>query len=259
MIVQEREDGGIILINQSDHAKLSGLFAAHWGNGDFDTPHPWQSTVRAAMFHDAGWYAYETAPRLSPQGKPMAFTQVPFDEEMLAGYQWATDWMVAIDPYAGALMRKHRNGIYLGRYNTIAHPVIRQLDTTGALKTFLECNEVARKREESALDRAEFAVNYQLLQIWDFLSLYFCMQLPREDYIEPVPRGYGKGDVRMDFKPLDAGEVMLAPWPFNIDRLPVGIVHRQLPTAIFAGEKEFRRAFFEAPLQVMQFDLVRDG
>jgi hypothetical protein len=259
MIVQERDDGGLILIDQSDHAQLSGLFAAHWGNGEFDAPRPWQSAVRAAAFHDAGWYAYETAPRLLPSGKPMGFTQVPLDETTLAAYQWATDWMVAIDPYAGALMRKHRNGIYLGRYGAMTHPVIRQLEATAALTSFLERNEIALTREESTLDSAEFAVNYQLLQVWDFLSLYFCIRPPRADYIEPVPRGYGKGNVRMDLTPRDRGEVTLAPWPFNADRLPVGIIHRQLSTATFAGEDEFRRAYFAAPLEVMRFALVRDG
>ncbi|MGZ5024755.1 MAG: DUF3891 family protein, partial [Chthoniobacterales bacterium] len=256
---QENDNGSVILINQSDHAKLSGLFAAHWGNSDFDVPHPWQSTVRAAMFHDAGWYAYETTPRLLPDGKPMGFTQVPIDDKALAAYQWATDWMAAIDPYAGALTRKHRNGIYLGRYDAIAHPVIRQRDSTGPLKTFLERNEIVRKREESALDSEEFAVNYQLLQVWDFLSLYFCMRPPREDYIEPVPRGYDDIGVRMDLKPLEARQVLVTPWPFNVDRLPVGVVHRLLPTGLFADEAEFRRAFFQAPLSVMQFELVRGG
>src|SRR4051812_19601364 len=101
MIVQECADGSVILINQSDHAKLSGLFAAHWGNSAFAAPRPYHSVVRAAMFHDAGWYAYETAPRLLSTGKPMGFTQVPLDDATLADYQWATDWMKAIDPYAG--------------------------------------------------------------------------------------------------------------------------------------------------------------
>jgi len=58
MIVQERSDGSVILIDQSDHAKLSGLFAAHWGNADFEAPHPWQSAVRAAMFHDTAARVY---------------------------------------------------------------------------------------------------------------------------------------------------------------------------------------------------------
>jgi hypothetical protein len=257
MIVQERDDGSVILIDQSDHAKLSGLFAAQWGNDAFEAPHPWQSAVRAAMFHDAGWYAYETAPRLLPNGRPMGFTQVPLNDETLAAYQWATDWMVAIDPYAGALMRKHRNGIYLGRYDAMVHPVIRQLDQTSALKAFVERNEAARKREEAALDGAEFAVNYQLLQVWDFLSLYFCMRPPRADYIEPVPYGYGKGGVRMDLQPRDGGKVMVTPWPFKVDRLPIGIVHRHLPSASFASEDEFRRAFFEAPLGILPFELVQ--
>ncbi|HVG50538.1 MAG TPA: DUF3891 family protein, partial [Xanthobacteraceae bacterium] len=64
MIVQERADGSVILINQTDHAKISGLFAAHWGNSQFARPKPYESTVRAAMFHDVGWYKYETGPRL---------------------------------------------------------------------------------------------------------------------------------------------------------------------------------------------------
>jgi hypothetical protein len=43
------------MITQNDHAQLSGLFAAHWGNDMFEKPRPYASLVRAAMFHDRGW------------------------------------------------------------------------------------------------------------------------------------------------------------------------------------------------------------
>ena len=261
MIVQHRDDGSVILINQSDHARLSGLFAAHWGNATFAAPRPLESVVRAAMFHDAGWYGYETAPLLLPDGKPAGFTQVPLDDATLAAYQWATDWMVAIDPYAGALMRKHRNGLWLNRYDAIAHPAMfGNRPMSDALKAFVERNETVRQREESALESAEFNVNYQLLQVWDFLSLYVCTRPPREDYIEPVPTGYGGGaGVRLDFKPIGSGKIALAPWPFDVDALPVNVIHRHLSASTFADEQDFRRAYFAAPFEIMPFEFVRGG
>jgi hypothetical protein len=59
MIVRYETDGSIVMITQNDHAQLSGLFAAHWGNEEFEKPRPYGSLVRAAMFHDRGWIRYE--------------------------------------------------------------------------------------------------------------------------------------------------------------------------------------------------------
>ncbi len=56
MIVQQQPDDSLIFITQSDHAKLSGIFAAHWGSDRFERPHPYESTVGAAVFHGCGWY-----------------------------------------------------------------------------------------------------------------------------------------------------------------------------------------------------------
>jgi len=36
MIVRYESDGSIVMITQNDHAQLSGLFAAHWGNETFE-------------------------------------------------------------------------------------------------------------------------------------------------------------------------------------------------------------------------------
>ncbi len=77
MIVRERADGALILICQTDHAKLSGQYAAHWGNKDFARPQPYEAVVRAATFHDSGWYDYEASPTVAPDtGKPLNFMQV---------------------------------------------------------------------------------------------------------------------------------------------------------------------------------------
>jgi hypothetical protein len=49
MIIQNQPDGSLIMIGQSDHSRLSGVFAAHWGNDSFKRPEPFESVVRAAM------------------------------------------------------------------------------------------------------------------------------------------------------------------------------------------------------------------
>ena len=81
MIVRYESDGSIVMITQNDHAQLSGLFAAHWGNERFEKPRPYASMVRAAMYHDRGWIRYETSPQLNPEtGKTPNYREVPNDQ-----------------------------------------------------------------------------------------------------------------------------------------------------------------------------------
>ena len=92
-------------LHRHDHSKrsaqVSGLFATHWGNQNFQKPRPYKSLVRAAMFHDRGWIRYETGPQLDPQtGKTPNYRQVPNDQAQLDAFEWAGDWLSAIDPYA---------------------------------------------------------------------------------------------------------------------------------------------------------------
>jgi hypothetical protein len=77
MIVRKEPDGSLILIAQTNHAELSGFFAANWGNEMFARPRPHQSVVLAAIYHDAGWYKYE--------GPPGLRCRDPIDAELRAG------------------------------------------------------------------------------------------------------------------------------------------------------------------------------
>ena len=123
MIVRYETDDTIVMITQNDHAQLSGLFAAHWGNETFEKPHPHGSLVRAAMFHDRGWIRYETCPQLNPEtGKTPNYREVPNDAAQLAAFEWAPDWLAANDAYAGLMIAKHRTGLWQGRYGVITHP-----------------------------------------------------------------------------------------------------------------------------------------
>ena len=85
MIVRPQDDGSVILINQTDHAKLSGYLAAHWGNATFAPLSPREPAIRAAYLHDCGWVDYESAPAFNAEAKTTPnFTQVPLDSVQLA-------------------------------------------------------------------------------------------------------------------------------------------------------------------------------
>ena len=97
MIVRYESDGTIVMITQNDHAQLSGLFAAHWGNEQFEKPRPYGSLVRAAMFHDRGWIRYETSPQLNLEtGKTPNYREVPNDRPQLEAFEWAGEWLSAM-------------------------------------------------------------------------------------------------------------------------------------------------------------------
>jgi hypothetical protein len=260
MIVREEPDGSLVLINQTDHAKISGLFAAHWGNGEFARPHPYEPVVRAAIFHDAGWYRYETGPRYDvATGKTPSFIQVPLDAPQIAAFQWSIDWLTEIDPYAGLLINKHRTGLWRGRYGAITHPgMFNARNLNPLVETFIAENEARQKEQERAVDGNEFWINYQLLQLWDLLSLYVCVKPPYDEYIEPVPTGYrDAAGVRVTLKPLTGGKVVIDPYPFDLPSLAIDVPHRRLLTTKFPDEAAFRAAYYQALPQTMRFELVR--
>jgi len=205
MIVRYESDGSIIMITQNDHAQLSGLFAAHWGNDTFEKPRPYASLVRAAMFHDRGWIRYETGPQLNPEtGKTPNYREVPNDRMQLEAFEWAGDWLSAIDPYAGVMITKHRSGLWQGRYGVITHPPAIQRGTLPPdIQTFIAKSEAKQKVAADKLDAKEIAINYNLLQVWDMMSLYICStEVLKPDRIEPVPVAYsGAAGVGMTLTP----------------------------------------------------------
>jgi hypothetical protein len=260
MIVR-KEDGGTILIAQTDHSRLVGQMAAHWGNDKFAAPRPFESVARAAAFHDFGWLRYETDPYFDPAtGETPEFRRAPSNARQLEGYEWCTDWLLAGDPYASLIVNMHRTGLWRSRYGAIEHPgyiVARGLSPM--IEDFIAKNEARQERERAAFDAAEVWTNYRLLQVWDLLGLYFTCQEPYEDHIVPAPTRYGadKGDgARMALNPVSPGKVAFDPYPFDTRPLRIQFPRRRLPPGPFADAAAFRRAYFQARLELVEFELT---
>jgi Protein of unknown function (DUF3891) len=259
MIVRKEANGQLLLIGQTDHSRLVGQLAAHWGNDRFATPQPYDSVARAAAFHDYGWLRYETQPIINDVGETPEFRALPGSVKQLDAYQWCIDWMNSIDPYAGLMVGLHRTGLWRARYGTISHPENSIRKLAADTEAFIEKNEARQREEEKAFDPVELRTNYHLLQVWDLLGLYFCCQEPYDDYIEPVPLAYdGKKEnaVRLSMHALGPRKVAFEPFPFARRSTEVQLACRRLPSTTYPDLDAFRRAYFQARVEVMNFELV---
>jgi hypothetical protein len=258
MIVRKQANGTLVLAGQTDHSRLAGQLAAHWGNARFATPDPYNSMVRAATFHDYGWLRYETGPLINPDsGEPFSFLQVPLGSSQLASYQWGLDWMTSIDPYAGLIINMHRTGLWQRRYETIGHPDgYAPSEMSAEVREFVERNEAWQKQARTAWDQRQLQVNYRLMQIWDLLALLLSCDDPYEEYVEPVPISYTEeGGIRMMIKPEGPSRIAFEPYPFDVRPLSVQLVTRRLPKNCYDSVEDFQRAYFGAPIELSNFEL----
>jgi hypothetical protein len=262
VIVREAPDGSTLLIGQTDHSRLVGQFGAHWGNAQFARPEPYESVARAAAFHDFGWLRYETAPAYTEaSGDTPGFRNIPTDESKLEEYQWCIDWFLQKDPYAGHIVGMHRTGLWRGRYKAMVHPPHAVRQQPAAVDAFIATHEARREHEliDNKWDAQQMRINYRLLQVWDLLGLYFACDEPYAEYFEPVPVDYGSAEgegVRMTLTPLGPRTIKFDPFPFNTPACHVQLAYRRMAANNFSTEAEFRRAYFQAQLGVMDFELV---
>jgi hypothetical protein len=260
MIVRKQADGSLVLIAQTNHAELSGMFAANWGNDVFAPPRPYQSVVRGTIYHDAGWYRYEAQPTYDVATKSTpGFFQVPADPIQLEAYQWAIDWVTDIDPYAGLLVSRHRTGLWSDRYHTMRNPPMRQRGPLGdQVIAFVRREEALQEEAFKSLDRREFDINYHNLQVWDFLSLYLCMnETPGPQTFDPVPTTYQQRDgTQMSVKALDAERISIEPYPFAVRPLRVCYAYKHLATHDFPSQAAFLDAYYAAVTKTRYFEFV---
>ncbi len=259
MIVRKQSNDELMLIGQTDHSRLVGQLAAHWGNDRYATPQPYTSMARAATFHDYGWLRYETSPLLHPEtGEPYQFLQVPLRTAQLRAYQWSLDWLADIDRYSGLIINMHRTGLWKNRYGTITHPGGYNLrELTPEVHLFIERNEAWQKQERVSWEAEALWINYRLMQVWDLLGLYFCCHEPHEDYIEPVPVSYsGNQETRLTMTPLGPYHVKVDPYPFNVRPCNVQLSFKRLREASFDDTEQFHRAYFQAESDLLRFELL---
>jgi hypothetical protein len=101
-------------------------------------------------------------------------------------------------------------------------------------------------------------MNYNLLQVWDLLSLYICSNERLQNHvIEPVPTSYenANGGVAMELTPA-AGSIRVDPYPFDRMWLPANVVYRQLSRDEVRDRDSLQAAYFRAQPHVASYTFV---
>ena len=195
MIVRDLGDAWQVVL-QTDHADLSAAFARAWR-----TPLS-PSLVVAAERHDDGWAVWEQAPRCDADGKPITFLDVDIRSH-LAFYRAGIAAITEQDADAGLLVSMHGAGIYRQRYGL--DPDLG-LARAGEAKDDVDAF-VAEQEAKFGGDPGERRDHYELLQLFDRLSLYFCMR--------DVQRGEAAEVQGYRLEPVAPWHIRLTPFPFG--------------------------------------------
>jgi uncharacterized protein DUF3891 len=195
------------VVMQPDHADLSAAFARAWA-----TPLK-PSLVIATERHDDGWAVWEQSPRVDDDGKPVGFLDVDVRAH-LAFYRAGIAAITEEDPDAGLLVSMHGAGIYKQRYGLDrALGLARAAEVQDEVEAF-----VTEQEAKFGGDPKGHWADYELLQLFDRLSLYFCMR----DGEEAELQGYR-------IEPVAPWHVRLAPYPFGDGAGGFSLLRRVIP------------------------------
>jgi hypothetical protein len=245
MLVRDRGDSWQLVL-QPDHADLSGQLAETWGGGGFAPPARRESMVLAATRHDDGWGVWDRRPGWDPEReRPRTFLDVPVPVH-LAFYRACIAAVTQEDPYAGMMISMHGAGIYNGRYGTQPSLGLTEQDKHAELVDGFVREQEERYRALSAelgVTEDERWTNYKLLQMYDRLSLYFCLKDAEggeADEVGPAPAAGGE-DVTLRLEPAGPWRVHVSPFPFAKSPARFTLVRRVLPKRTYATNGELRR------------------
>jgi Protein of unknown function (DUF3891) len=223
------------IVLQTDHADLSGEIARAWAERTQRS----DSLITAAERHDDGWAVWEQAPACDVRdGKPLNF----LDVGVLAHLAFYRAGIAAIgdqDPYAGLLASMHGAGIYRGRYGR--QPELRLTFADGAreqVDAFVAEQESSfdSRSEAIGVSDAERWRDYELLQVYDRMSLIFCMN----DTLAPPETEFSG----FRFVPDGSDSVRMTPFPFEGLEQRFSLVRRLLRKREWPDGDAFRSEFF---------------
>jgi hypothetical protein len=260
----------MILVTQTEHARLAAELAAEVGNKQFATPMPRQPMLSAAAMHDCGWPAHDDVPTIDAQGRPAHALEMPL-ATMLPIWSASTDVTAARDPYAGLLVSLHGMHLSLRAHvDPAATPLVFALNKFQHRQ--IEVQEELRKKLDMHIDRplryglAEpnsspdedlLRFNFMVLEMADQLSLNLCFGQIKLPQIDNVPMRPGGAFVQLRFGFAPTGEYSVSPWPFARDEFEVSFAFRAIPARTYADNADLQRTLASAKENKQSLQLRR--
>lgn len=276
VIARELSDNRVLLVTQESHADLAAQFASHWGNTRFARLEPYDTMVFAAIYHDSHFREVEAdLPINLEKGWPHGHRTTPFSLNRIDALQQNIDWIESRDPYAGLIVSMHHTGLAQNRYG-----VVNSWQTTVGTSTPKrpmrpEVQTMVRKLEErqrvliKELNKqdseagAKIQFNYHLFQVFDLLSLYFCVdghgdEGMKEETIGPIPLAFGSEEkTNLHIAPVGTDSVRIDPYPFDSNSLKVSLFGRVMGAVEGKSEEKCRAEFYMAERECFTWTIVK--
>jgi hypothetical protein len=274
MMVLPYDDSRLLCVLQTDHSRVAGLLAAHWGNAEFAEPTPYTSVVLAAQEHDNGWWDWEIKPTLNERGEPIDYitgggvdrlTHTAFDRHGIAR-------VAAQDPYAAVLVSMHLVGLNNQGWGLVPHMPDRQ--NLPGVPEFMSEQEALRARLLDDLRRSpEYAehcteariwTNYRLLEVADQLAQFICNRYPFNSTarrngppstLQHVPLAPGNDDTTLTLDVQDETRAIVRPYPFDVDPLVISFPARLVPWRSYTSQEDFLRHYYKAERLTVSYTL----
>ncbi|WP_338448154.1 DUF3891 family protein [Niallia oryzisoli] len=255
MIVRERENE-FILIEQDNHAIVSGEIMKKWMGSLFHGKKYRQSVDYATRYHDYGWRLFDQQPFWNDHKQaPYTFANYPLSPKTVI-YTFGIDEVEKHDPYAALLCSRHYSRFLLH-------------DSSTAAAAFIEQERIRQQRIIESLEDFDtdlFDFHYGMLRLGDDFSLYLCLNEPgvskeNEHYFFQngiaLPKEPGKEVTeKMTLNWSDQHTVSIRPFPFE-DKVSVKIIQKVI------SKKEimrngFIKSYEETPYEEVEVDIVPD-
>jgi len=225
-----------LLISQVEHARISGLLAAHCLPRDFTAPLS-AELLEAVIHHDDGWAAWEAKPPLDAEHhRPPSFRELPL-ELSLPIWTASIEAAAASGPLAARIVSEHFLALLKASDKPPAPSASawQQSIAAKSVEWLASWQAINPKSHTPAL--AEQALRW--LQLLDVMSLWLCSVCPGagEQVPEP-PVGYHvSGSLETEFY-YEPGYVHMRPWRFNVSELTLSAAGWLLPVRQYRTPEE---------------------
>ncbi|MCI0454611.1 MAG: DUF3891 family protein [Candidatus Dadabacteria bacterium] len=253
-MIRRDDKRGWILINQHDHAELSGEIMRHWGNDKFTKPVPYDEVIFAIKEHDNGWKEWDSTPEVNHENQyPKNFLEMTSLEQTEI---WRRCFKRHSEehPYASALIALHfgkLNEKSLNKNSNNSYPKTFHKEVIDFLSNSLNINK-------SNLDLSSFPkeveVNLRLVQIGDIISLALCHGWTSNE-IGYAPLNYDSSSTTLSIKSSDGINFTITPYPFSLPSVRFQIRERRLNQKRFSKDSELRQMLSETKYETIEFTI----
>jgi len=253
-MIRREEREGWLLINQYDHAVLSGQIMDYWGNDAFESPDPRDEVLFAITEHDNGWREWDSYPRVNTQTRfPMNFMEMDFPDQKII-WKRSYERFSSDHPYASALIALHFrvfNQKIMDKNEGNSEPKRLNLEMNRFIASSLNL-ECSNSDLPPLPKKAK--IDLRFVQVGDIVSLALCHGWHSIE-IDSVPLNYIGTAFKLKLVSNDGRNFIINPYPYSQDILNLQVIGKRLDQKTFNSDEELRQVLTESNFEALELSI----